>query len=183
MGLPNPFLQPFSFHQYLMRAIYIMTSSTENQQSDLSKMPVWLCLPSDRNSWVVPMPLGKFQNPSTVCKTFQNLDSAHLHSYNSIIPLLFQSPVVVPQTSYAELFLTTWTQGENVFIQQIFNYHLLSGVVLCPRADKKIPPSKISSYGGNIRQVNENNNTIDRRFIPDICKSVLGVQRRNFLNL
>ena len=133
-------------------------------------MRIWLCLPSHRNSWMVPMPLRKFQNPSTVYKTFQNLDSAYLHSYNPIMSLLFQS-TVVSQTCHAELFLTTWIQEK----MHLFNRYLIIisfGVVLDPGADKKIPSSKISYYGGNIRQVNQNHNTIDRWFSLGICKNV-----------
>lgn len=62
--------------------------------------------------------------------------------------------------------------GKNVFIQQIFNYHLPSGAVLGPGADNKIPSSQIPHYRGNVRQVNKTYNTIDRRCSLDMYKNV-----------
>lgn len=67
------------------------------------------------------MPVGKFQNPSAVFKAFQNLDSVHLHSFSAVISVLFPSPVADPQTSYAELFLTIWTQEK----MYLFNKYLI----------------------------------------------------------
>lgn len=121
----NSLFHAFSFHQYLMRAIYAVTWSAWNQQNNLSKMCVWLGLLPETLEWL-PMPLGRFPNFSTIHKVAKmwilltQLQSPHMPFAPAKLFEYGGSPNILCWVTP-----TCMALGKNVFIQQIFYCHLL----------------------------------------------------------